>query len=305
MHTNREALCKLLAACLLLLQLEPAFGQDLEPRRWTPLPAGLNIFGAGYAGTTGDVFFDPVLQIEDAAVDGHTVAVSYVRSFLVAKKLARLDVIVPWQDMRWSGLLDGAPATASRVGMADPNIRLSVILAGAPGSGGPSAQPATSSTVFGAAVSVSVPVGEYFEDKLLNLGQNRVIVRPQIGVLHTRGKWSYELTGSTFFFGDNDEFFADSKLEQDPLFAIQGHVIRVFDKPGYWAALSAGHGWHGQSAVNGIPKDDSKRMFLSALAIGMPVGTKQGLKFAYIRGRTNTDKGADTDSLAIGWSYRF
>jgi len=277
-----------------------AFGQDLEPRRWTPLPPGLNIVGAGYIRTEGDVSFDPVLLVEDAEVRGHTAAVSYVRSFAVAGKLARVDAVVPWQNLQWTGLLDGAPAQVTRVGLADPTVRLSMILAG-----GLPDPTASSSTVFGAAVAISVPLGEYFDDKLLNLGQNRVVVRPEIGVLHTRGKWSYELTGSTFLFGDNDDFFGGSTLEQDPLYALQAHVIRTFDKPGYWAALSAGYGWNGQSTVDGARLDDSRQLFLSALAIGMPIGNRQGIKFAYVRSRTNTNKGSDTDSLAIAWSHRF
>lgn len=286
--------------CVLLIPLGQAFGQDLEPRRWTPLPPGMNVIGAGYAVSSGDVFFDPVLQVEDAEVEGHALAVSYVRSFAIADKLVRLDVVVPWQNARWTGLLDGAPATASRVGLSDPKIRLSVILAG-----GTPDKSSSSNTVVGAAVAVTLPGGEYLDDKLLNLGQNRVVIRPQIGVLHIRGKWSYELTGSTFFYGDNDEFLVSSKLEQDPLYAIQGHLIRVFDKPGYWVALSAGYGWKGQSTVDGSSVDDSKRLFLSALAFGVPIGATQGMKFAYIRSRTNTDSGSDTDSLLIGWSYRF
>jgi hypothetical protein len=57
-------------------------------------------------------------------------------------------------------------------------------------------------TVVGTAISVSLPFGSYEEDKLLNLGQNRFIVRPQIGMVHTRGPWSYEVTGSVLIFTD-------------------------------------------------------------------------------------------------------
>lgn len=277
-----------------------AFAQDLEPRRWTPLPPGLNVVGAGYVRTEGDVFFDPVLLVEDAEVGGHTAAVSYVRSFAIAGKLARMDIVLPWQNLKWTGLLDGAPAEAKRVGLADPKIRLSVILAG-----GLPDPTASSNTVFGAAIAITVPFGEYFDDKLLNLGQNRLVVRPQIGVLHTRGKWSYELTGSTFLYGDNDEFYGGSTLEQDPLYALQAHVICTFNKPGYWAALSAGYGWNGRSTVDGARADDKRRLFLSALAVGMPIGKRQGIKFAYIRSRTNADTGSDTDSFAIAWSQMF
>jgi len=294
-----------LATIALLIGAGQAAAQDLEPRRWTALPAGVNVVGAGYVGLQGDVLIDPVLKIEDAEVNGHVVAVSYVRSFKIANKLARVDAVLPWQKMRWSGLLDGVPATAERVGLADPILRISVLLAGVPASGGPPNEGKNSNTIFGAAVAVSVPLGEYDSDKLLNLGQNRYYVRPQLGVLHTRGKWSYELTGSTFIYDDNDDFFGGLKLEQDSLYAIQGHVIRVFDKPGYWVALSTGYGWKGDTVVDGIRSDNSQKRWLSSLAFGIPIAKKQGVKFAYLRDRTKTNQGADIDSLAIGWSMIF
>jgi len=285
---------------LLLLSFDRAAAQDLEPRRWTILPAGLNVVGAGYGRTEGDVSFDPVLQIEDATVSGQGLAVSYVRSFAIGDNIARLDILVPWANLRWTGLLDGVPATASRVGLSDPNIRLSMILAGDKPDG-----LATSNTVIGAAVAINVPFGEYLEEKLLNLGKNRFFVRPQVGVLHTRGKWSYEFTGSVFLFGDNDDFYGGSKLEQDPLYAVQTHLIYAFGKPGYWAALSAGYGWNGQSTVDGNKVDDSRRLFLSALAVGVPISRRQGIKLTYLRTRTNTSKGSDVDTVSLGWSHRF
>ena len=290
---------------LILIGTGQSTAQDLEPRRWTALPAGINVVGAGYVGLQGDILFDPVMKIENAEVSGHVVAVSYVRSFNIGKKQARFDAVLPWQNMRWSGLLDGAPATAERVGLADPLIRFSILLAGASASDGPPNDGKKSNTIVGAAVAISVPLGEYDSDNLLNLGRNRMYVRPQLGVLHTRGQWSYELTGSTFIYSENDDFFGGLKLEQDPLYALQAHVIRVFDKPGYWAALSTGYGWKGDTVVDGVRSGNSQKRWLSSLAFGIPLGTKQGMKFAYLRDRTKTSQGANIDSLAIGWSYIF
>ena len=296
---------KVLGVFALLTIIGQANAQDLEPRRWTALPVGVNIVGAGYVGLQGDIGFNPVLRIEDADVSGHVVAVSYVRSFKIANKLARFDAVVPWKSMRWSGLLDGDPATAERVGLADPVFRFSVLLAGASASDDGPNEEKKSNTVFGAAVAVSVPLGEYKSDKLLNLGRNRSFIRPQLGVLHTRGKWSYELTGSTFIYGDNDDFFGGLTLEQDPLYALQGHVVRVFDKPGYWAALSTGYAWKGETIIDGNRSNNSQKVWLSSLAIGIPLGKRQGMKFAYLRSRTKNSVGANIDSLAIGWSYVF
>ena len=83
-------------------------------------------------------------------------------------------------------------------------------------------------TILGVALEVTVPVGEYHEEKLINLGTNRWTFRPQIGVVHSWGKWAAELTGSAFFFTDNDDFYQNTAREQDPLLALQGHLIYTF-----------------------------------------------------------------------------
>jgi hypothetical protein len=285
-----------------------SFAQDVEPRRWTHLPVGLNVVGAAYVYTDGDIFFDPVLLVDDAETKQHLALGSYTRAFGLAGRTARLDVLVPVKKARWEGLLDGVPTIVEREGLADPILRLSVNLVGGPALKGKEFQEFraahTISTIVGIGLAAAVPFGEYEKDKLLNLGGNRFVIQPQIGVLHTRGQWSYELTGSVFLFEGNDEFWNGNKLEQDPLYAVQAHVIRVF-RPGLWLSLSAAYGADGESEVNDVRKNDPRDTVLSAVSFGVPITRAQGLKFAYIRGRMQEDVGADTDNLAVAWSRRF
>lgn len=294
--------------CCGILRPDSAIAQDLEPRRWTPLPLGTNVVGAGYAHTTGDLAFDPVLQIQEATVEADTWLVSHVNSFSLAGKLARFDMILPWQKARWEGLHIGVPTSVERTGLADPRLRLSVNLLGVPDAGaevlGKYMAKHTVNTVVGAAVAVSLPLGKYYSDKLLNLGENRFTIRPQIGVVHTRGPWSFELTGSVFLFTDNNDFFNGKTREQDPFYAMQAHVVHTF-KPGMWASLSAGYGKGGSSTIDGVDKDDERANFLSALSFGVPLSRTQGLKIAYIRSRKRENVGSDTDSVVVGWSVLY
>ena len=194
------------------------------------------------------------------------------------------------------------------LGLADPRIRLSLNLTGPPAAKPKAFGEYLAShpvyTVLGVGIAVNLPLGDYEDDKLLNLGQNRFVIRPQLGVLHTRGKWSFELSSSVFFFTDNDDFFGGSELEQDPLFAAQGHVARVF-KPRWWGSIGVGYGWEGEYVLNGTPSNDPKDKLLSGLSFGFPVTRKQNMTLAYIRLRTLEDVGSDTDSLALAWSVRF
>ena len=305
---RRSGLWAVTVFCLWLLPSQYALSQDVEPRRWTPMPTGINVIGLAYANTTGDIGFDPALLVEDVETDVHSLFLTYARSIALFGRSARIDAIVPWQDAHWKGLVDGEPASASRTGMADPIFRLSINLVGVPAMGPEEfmkrgvAQ--ATNTVVGAALIVSVPLGQYYEDTALNLGENRYMIRPQFGAVHTRGKWSFELTGSTFFYSDNDEFNGDSTLERDPVLAVQAHAIRVF-KPGYWGSLSAAYGWGGESTINDEQKNDDRRDFLAALSFGIPITPSQGLKFVYLYRQTNTGISADIDTLSLGWSMRF
>ena len=308
MRTASSKIPALLLACFWLL-LSPVVGaQDIEPRRWTAMPIGMNVLGAGYAYTTGDIAFDPVLQIEDATLEMQTLIASYSHSFALFGRSARVDVLVPWQHGDWQGLLEGAPASTSRNGLDDPFLRMSVNLYGAPALDAAEfrkrAIEQSANTIVGAAVSFGMPLGDYLEDRLLNLGQNRFIIRPQIGVLHTRGKWSFELTGSTYFFTENDEFWDGNTLKQDPIHALQAHVVYVF-RPRLWASLSVAHGWRGETTINGVPKDNDKADVLAALSVGFPIAQKQQIKLAFIRSETNRYTGADLDTIAVAWSMFF
>jgi hypothetical protein len=282
--------------------------QDLEPRRWTHLPVDTNFLGVGYLYTEGELHFDPVLRIEDAEVELHTVALSLSRYFRLFGTTARIDVTVPVQRGEWDGLVDSVPTSVTRDGLGDPILRFSVNLTGAPALTGKEfmeyKQERAVNTALGAALEVRLPLGDYQEDKLINLGQNRLVAAPQIGVLHTRRQWSFELTGSTYFYAENDEFFDGNSLEQSPLFAAQTHVVRTFEA-GYWLSVGAAYGWGGESTINGVEKDDERSNLLYGGSFGFRIGETQSVKLAYARGDALEDIGSDTDSVLLGWSIRF
>jgi len=286
----------------------PGFAQDIEPRRWTPLPIGMNVLGAGVIFTDGDIALDPVLELEDVTVDVKTTLVSFLHAFDLWGQSARLDARLPYKDARWEGLLAGEPASAERRGLADPRIRLSVNFLDAPALKGKEFQAYRAShpvsTVVGAALAVTLPFGEYKKDKLLNLGDNRFVFRPQLGLVHTRGHWSYELTGSVFLYTDNDDFFDNSKREQDPLYALQTHLVYTSPQR-WWVSLGAAHDWGGESSINGDKKDDERRDLLYGISAGLPIGSRSSVKLAYVASRSSEDVGKDSDNVAFAFSTRF
>lgn len=298
----------LLSAALFLLAADSAVAQDLEPRRWSHLPTGLSVIGVGGGSTDGDIFFDPLLRIEDATFELYALGASYVRTFEWLGKSSRVDFTVPYANGRWEGLLDGEYASLRRNGLGDPHIRVSMNLYGAPPVSGRAflqyRQNNPVNTTVGIALGIGLPLGQYNSEWLINLGSNRYVVRPQLGLLHQRDKWQFEVTGSLLLFQDNDEFWQGTRLEQDPLWFLQGHVIRSF-KPGWWASASVGYAHGGEAHVNDVPKNNDARSSYLALSLGMPVSARQALKFTYVTADTHVRAGADTRSLLVAWSVNW
>jgi len=285
-----------------------AAAQDLEPRRWTHLPVGTNIAGVGYGYTSGDLSFDPALRIQNATVDMHTILASYNRYFSVADQTARVDVQVPYQRATWEGLLNGTPTTVRRDGFGDPRIRVSMDFVGAP-----ALEPAEfrdyikadeDRTIVGMGLAVRVPLGQYNDDKLINLGEHRFSFQPQLGVVQVVGPWSFEATASFFAYTDNDDFFGGNRLEQEPLFAIQVHVVRTFEQ-GWWVSAGSAYGRGGRTSINGAADDDLRSNLLYGASAGLALGMSQSVSLTYIRQTALSKTGGDFHNLLLGWAIRF
>jgi len=283
----------------------PCLAQDIEPRRWSHLPTGTNFAGVGYSYTEADISFDPVLRIENVKMEMHTCAFKYIRTFELFQKSARVDFIQGFQEGRWTGLVDGVRRSIKRSGLSDSRLRFAINLYGAPPLEDKEFQAYREKvdveTIIGTGLVVQLPTGDYMDDKLINLGTNRFTFRPQLGMVHGRGKWSVELTGAAWLYTDNHDFFNGNELEQDPLYTIQTHLIYNF-RPGLWAAVSAGYGYGGESTLNGEKQNDRKENLAWALSLGYPITRQMGVKVAYLGTRTQQAIGQDADSIAVALS---
>ena len=270
--------------------------QELEPRRWGHLPVGSNFAGLGYIRTEGDIALDPVLRLTDVEVELDSAALKYIHTFELCGKSARFDLVQAYQHGEWAGLLDGVSTSVERSGFTDTALRFAINLFGAPPLEGKEFAQYRAGrecdTIIGGGLIVTLPTGEYFSDRLINLGENRFSFRPQVGVVHERGKWSYEFTGAAWFFTENDDFFGGKELGQDPLVTMQGHVIYTF-RPGFWLGASLGYEFGGQSTIDGDKKNNSREVLSWGVTCGVPVNRSVGLKFGYIDQSTRRQTGAD------------
>lgn len=279
------------------------FAQELQVRRWNHLPINRNFLTGSYTNTQGEITFDPVLLIEDAEFEIDTWLLAYVRAFELFDRTARMEVRQAWQDGTWSGLVNGAPTTVSRTGWSDTFLRFAVNLIGAPPLEGEEyaryRATVDEETIVGLALGVQIPTGQYFEDKLINLGSNRFTFRPQIGFQHRKDNWTVEATGTAWLYTDNNSFFGGNTLEQDPFYTVDGSIEYRFDS-GLWTSASAGIGVGGKSTVNGIEKDDYKKNYAWAVGMGIPLNRSTSLKATYVETDHWSEIGSRSQSINIG-----
>ena len=86
-----------------------------------------------------------------------------------------------------------------------------------------------------------------------------------------------ELTGAVYIYTDNKDFLDGNKLETDPLYTLQAHLVYNF-RPGLWA----GYGYGGESTVNGEEKNDRKENIGWVFSFGYPIIPQLGVKVYYL-----------------------
>ena len=280
-----------------------AYAQELEPRSYSNTPIGLNFLIAGYGYTEGKLAFDPSLQVADAQYQMHTQVLGYAHSLNAWGNSAKFDVILPYSSFSAQGLVAGVPRERDMTGIGDPRFRFSMNFYGAPALTMKQFAGYEQDVIVGASLQVTAPLGQYDNSRLLNLGNNRWSFKPELGVSKAWGAWTVEIAPSATFYTDNTDFNQGRRFEQEPLYAVQGHVIYGFAS-GKWLALDSSYFAGGRTTVNGVRGNNRQANSRAGLTFAMPVDRHNSVKFNASTG-TSTRTGSDFDFIGIAWQYRW
>jgi hypothetical protein len=292
-----------LAIAAALMVARPAASQSIEPRAFSPAPTGVNFLIVGYAATQGGLSFDPAIPVTDAKIDSTGPILAYARSLDILGRSGKIDVIVPAGRLHGSAVFQGQPVARTVDGVADPLVRLSVALYGAPALTPAEFRNYRADLVVGASVQVSVPVGQYDTDRLLNIGTHRWQVKPEVGVSKALGPWTLELTGAVTLFGDNDDFFGGVTRSQRPLWSGQSHLVYSF-RSGAWAAFDATYFTGGQTRLGEVLQNDLQENWRLGGTLALPVDRRKSLKFKASSG-VSARTGNNFDQVAVAWQHRW
>ena len=292
-----------LAAIALLFVATQAHAGEIEPRSYVNTPVGINFLLTGYSYSDGGLSTAASSPIKDAQLKIQYGVLAYARALDVWGKSGKIDVIVPYGDLSGNAMVAGQPRERNISGFTDPRLRFSVNLYGAPALSLPEFSNYEQDLIIGTSIQVSAPLGQYDKDKLVNLGNNRWFVKPDIGISKAWGALVVELSAGVFIFSNNDDFFGGKTLEQDPVYTTQIHVTYNLGR-GIWAALSVTNDYGGRTTVDGVRSDDLQNNSRVGATLAVPVNSNNSIKLFASSG-VHTSIGNDYDMGGIVWQYRW
>ena len=253
----------------------PANAQDDGARTYWKGRAGTNVMSVQYLNmdlqASDTVAFDPAHYIyPNADVEADILIASWARhmtlfdrpSILSANLIggsvdADFDTTTTPPEFLPPGVVPGTSVGQSASGYADPSVQLDMNLLGTP------ALPAVFSYMnyeptwtLDAAFMLGVPLGQYDDDRVVNLGLNRFYGRVAFPFKYhfrvfTPGYMSsLEVVPSVWLFSENDDFLGQ-KLKNDPMWQIEAHWTHDFTRH-FFGSLDLLYRNGFQSEIDGV-----------------------------------------------------
>jgi hypothetical protein len=276
--------------------------QDLEPRAFANTPFSMNFLIGGYAHTQGTVGVDPSVPITDTEVKLNSAFLAYVRTLDLWGKSGKVDVIIPYTWAYGKAKLAGQERERKVYGFSDPRLRFSMLLYGAPALSLQEFRDYKPDLIIGSSVEVTLPLGKYQSDRLLNVGTNRWSFKPEVGVSKTLGPLTLELSTGVRFYTDNNDFLGGRTLQVSPLYSVQAHLIYSI-MPGIWLGLDGLYYTGGRGTIDG-KKGESLEDARIGLTLALPVNRNNSIKL-YASTDVYTKTGTESDVLGIAWQFRW
>jgi len=280
-----------------------AQAQEIEPRSFSNAPVGVNFLITGYAFTRGGLSFDPSLPVTNPKLTTSSAVLGYARVLDLWGMSAKFDAIAPFTWLSGTANLAGAPVAREVNGLGDHRFRLSVNFLGAPAMSLQEFASYQQDLIVGGSLQVSVPVGQYDETRLINLGTNRWFFKPEVGVSKALGPLTLEFTTSATVFTANTNFFGGNTRSQDPIYSLQSHVIYNF-RSGIWVSGDGTYFTGGRTTINGLMNDDLQQNWRFGSTVSFPLDARHSIKLYASHGayaRTNNNY----DLVGVSFQIRF
>lgn len=278
-----------------------ARSQEIEPRNYANIPKGFNALAIAYSYSTGDVVSDASLPLQDFHISSNTPLIGYVRSFSLFGCLSRIQYSLPYTFLSGDITYRGRDTSGTRSGFNDSRLRFGINFYGSPALSPQYFQRYKQGTIVGASLVTTIPTGQYFSEKLINLGSNRWGFKPEIGISSNIKSLFLEAYAGIWLYTNNNEYLDTNSLSQSPLYSFQFHTSYLF-KNYMWVAFNFAYSNGGQTTVNGIKNNDYQNNSRIGLTYSTPISKQLSVKLQYHLA-VETRRGGDYKIFAATLQY--
>jgi hypothetical protein len=260
-------------------------------------PVGLNILQTyAWTATSNSISESGAVIDPDIEADMDLLLLGYNRIFDVAEHASILTAMITAG--RLSAEAFGQDLRTSR-GLGDLYLQGTFNLFGAPALSMEAFADYKQKTLLSLLMGVNLPTGEYSADQLLNMGTNRWALRIGLPFVHSVGPWipgeitTLEILPSAWFYGTNDDFPGNSKLDQATLYTLEAHLTRDLDTRFYVSLdyfLQSG----GETRIDGVDQNDAQNASFLGATLGYQINAQFQLLLRYSTS-LNPDPGKDLD----------
>ena len=265
----------------LTLILTPLAGWADNARDWQNTPTDLNMLFGYYNRVDSNTPIDTSLPIDGLSLNADLYILRYARSFGIDGRNSAIEILQPYADV--SASFDNAryfTGTKHNGGMGDTQLVFAHNIFGGPALSKEEFAKWTPETFLTAALTVTTPTGDYDKNRVINIGANRWVYKPELGFGTPIGPTWLEINTMVSLYGSNDEYQGNSKLEQKPLYAIEGHYSYDFNRA-LWASLDATYTRGGETKIDGDWQDNKQESTLAGASMGFMLTPQFGGLLAY------------------------
>lgn len=211
----------------------------------------------------------------------------------LASMPATIQALIPFGDITVDGTSVGNKSFSSS-GLADPTILAGIW---------PISNPETK-TWLGITEWFKMPLGEYDNKRVLNMGANQWAFKSEIGFVKGWGDFYLELSPYIEFYTDNsDAGAASATLEKDPTYAMETHLSYDISKT---VLVSLDHYYKkgGETTVADVAMDDEAETHALQFTLGVTPAPKQKLLLQYLQD-LSVENGSKTSRFGARYTYIF
>lgn len=222
-----------------------ALAIDVDAGDYTALPDGTNLGLLYYQHVERDALYSKGSRVPiDAGLNSDVGILRGVHFMNVGGFIVDPQFLLPFGQLRAK---NDTSFLGDTKGVSDLILAATVWLVNKPESG----------TYFGITPFLTLPTGQYDNNKALNLGENRTKFTLQAGYITSLTKaLSLDLIGDVTLYGRNNNFGATgATLKQDPTFQGQIHLRYNFT-PTFDVRVGLSMTATGETKVNGVNQDD-------------------------------------------------